>query len=369
MRLATTTLAFCVAALLSLGMVILYSSKAEGAFLARQLVWCGIGLSVCVAAALVDYRKWKKLSPIILIFAVVLLILVFAPYIGIEVNGARRWIGYGGFTMQPSEAAKLALIFFIAWYGERYQRHMPAFRRGLIYPSLVIVVVLGLIFKEPDVGTTILLGGVSAGLLLLAGVRWVYFLPPVAAASAAVVFFLLNDPMRSKRIYSWLNLEETRQGMGMQAYQAMIALGAGGISGRGLGDGRQKLGWIPEHHTDFIFSIIGEELGLVATMGVVVLFFVIVVCGFYIALQARDPFGMLVASGLTMLIGLQAFINMGVVTGVLPNKGISLPFISYGGSSLVVTLCAVGILFSIARCGPTSARKTAAVEDTSVDDP
>jgi cell division protein FtsW len=368
MKLATTTLAFCVAALLSLGIVILYSSKGEGAFLVRQLIWCGIGLAVCVTAAVLDYRKWKQFSPLSLAAAVVLLLLVFVPNIGMEVNGARRWIGYRGVGMQPSEAAKLGLIFFIAWYGDRYQRHMPAFWRGLFVPGMIIGVVLGLIFMEPDVGTTLLLGAVSAGLLLLAGVRWRYFLPPLALAVAAISLYLWNDPMRSDRIYSWLNLEETRLGKGMQAYQAMIALGAGGWSGRGLGDGRQKLGWIPEHHTDFIFSIIGEELGLVATMGVVVFFFTIVACGFYIAVQARDTFGMLLGSGLAMLIGLQAFINMGVVTGVLPNKGISLPFISYGGSNLVVMLCAVGILFSIARCGPAGARRTGRAEATSVDE-
>jgi len=161
--------------------------------------------------------------------------------------------------------------------------------------------------------------------------------------------FLWQNPMRSERIYSWLHLEETKQDKGLQAYQAMVALGAGGTTGLGLGDGRQKLGRIPEHHTDFILSVIGEELGLAATISVIAAFLMITVCGVYIAWNACDTFGMLVASGITFLIGLQAVVNVGVVTGSLPNKGLSLPFISYGGSNLVVMLMGVGLLASIAR--------------------
>jgi cell division protein FtsW len=165
----------------------------------------------------------------------------------------------------------------------------------------------------------------------------------------AVGLFLWHDPMRSGRIYSWLHLEETRLGKGHQAYQAMLALGSGGPTGLGLGNGRQKLGFVPEHHTDFIFSIIGEELGLIATLAVVVMFVLLVICGIFISSRACDTFGLLLGSGITFLIGLQAFINMAVVTGVLPNKGLSLPFISYGGSNLLVMLFGVGVLMSIAR--------------------
>jgi cell division protein FtsW len=160
---------------------------------------------------------------------------------------------------------------------------------------------------------------------------------------------LLHNPMRMKRIFSWLDLEQHKDDVGYQAYQAMIALGSGGWTGLGLGNGRQKLGWVPEHHTDFIFSIIGEELGLLATLLVIVAFVVIALCGFYIALRAQDMFGTLLAAGITLLISLQAAINIGVVTSALPNKGLALPFISYGGSSLVVMLACVGILLSVAR--------------------
>jgi len=173
--------------------------------------------------------------------------------------------------------------------------------------------------------------------------------PPVVLAAVALAVSILHDPMRMKRIFSWLDLEQTKEGAGYQAYQAMIALGSGGWTGLGLGNGRQKLGFVPEHHTDFIFSIIGEELGLVATLLVVLAFVVIAVCGIYIALHAPDRFGTLLAAGLTLLISLQAAINIGVVTSALPNKGLPLPFISYGGSNLMAMLTCVGLLFSVAR--------------------
>ena len=194
-----------------------------------------------------------------------------------------------------------------------------------------------------------LLATVSSVMLLVAGIRWLYFFPPVLLLTVVMGLFLWHNPMRSERIYSWLHVEETKQDKGMQAYQAMVALGSGGVTGIGLGDGRQKLGFVPEHHTDFIFSVIGEELGLVATMLVVLAFLAIMICGVYIAWNASDTFGMLIAVGITFLIGFQAVINIGVVTGSLPNKGLSLPFISYGGSNLVVMLGCVGLLISIAR--------------------
>jgi len=226
---------------------------------------------------------------------------------------------------------------------------MPNLKTGIVIPGLVIGVAAGLIFKEPDVGNALLLASVSGIVLLIAGIRLSYFLPPVLVATAGVALFIAHNPMRSERIYSWLHVEETKQAKGMQAYQAMVALGSGGVTGKGLGDGRQKLGFVPEHHTDFIFSIIGEELGLVATLLVVAAFVAFVISGLYISVNAADTFGLLLGSGITFLIGLQAFINIGVVTSALPNKGLPLPFISYGGSNLLVMLSCVGILLSIAR--------------------
>lgn len=355
MKVAVTILAFCVTSLLALGLVMLYSSSMTqvGAhYLMMQLAWCGLGLILCVSAASLDYQLLKKIAWPLFFFAVILLVLVLLPLphgITKKINGAHRWFILPGMRLQPSELGKIALILVLAWYGDRFQRRMPTFKWGIVFPAAIIAVMLGVIFVEPDRGTTILLAAVSGSILLLAGVQWKFIIPPVLLAAAGLVVSIIHDPMRMKRIFSWLDLEENKSGVGYQAYQAMIALGSGGWNGLGLGNGRQKLGFVPEHHTDFIFSIIGEELGLVATLLVIVAFVILALCGIYIALHARDTFGTLLATGITLLISLQAAINIGVVTSALPNKGLPLPFISYGGSNLLAMLTCVGILFSIAR--------------------
>ncbi|MDB6025728.1 MAG: Cell cycle protein, partial [Verrucomicrobiales bacterium] len=334
MKIATTILIFCVGALLSLGMVMLYSSsmmQVGAHYLIMQSIWCGLGLVACLIAASFDYRKLKKIALPLLGVTAFLLLLVLIPHIGIKVNGARRWLGVGSFRLQPSELAKIALIIFLAYYGEFYQRQMKNFKRGVVIPIGILGVVLGLIFVEPDVGTTLLCALVSAILLLIAGLRWRYFLPPLIIGVIGIGLFLSQDQMRSKRIYSWRHVEETKQTTGHQAWQAMVALNSGGLTGLGLGNGRQKAGFVPEHHTDFILSIIGEELGFLGTISVLLGFLVFVLCGMHIANRACDNFGMLIASGVTFMIGIQAFINIGVVTSALPNKGMPLPFISYGG--------------------------------------
>jgi len=352
MKTAVTLLVFCVASLLALGMVMLYSAgmeKAGARYLMMQLVWCVMGVVICVTMVTVDYRLLRKFAWPIFIVAIVLLALVLIPHFGTKVKGARRWLAYGGFRFQASELGKLALIILLAWYGEHFQRQMHTWKKGIMIPGIFIAITLGLIFVEPDRGTTILMGAVSAAMLLIAGVRWKFIVPPALAALVALGVSLFNDPMRRHRIFSWLYLEENKQGTGYQAYQAMVALGAGGWNGLGLGNGRQKLGWVPEHHTDFILSVIGEELGLVATLLIIGAFVMIVICGLYIAVNAPDTFGMLLGCGISFLIGLQAFINIGVVTSALPNKGLPLPFISYGGSNLLMMLVCVGVLLSIAR--------------------
>ncbi len=349
MKFTVTTLAFCVAALLSLGMVMLYSAsmtQVGAKYLVSQLVWCGLGLAGCVAAARSDYRWLGRVAVPVYGAAVVLLVLVLV--MGVKVNGARRWLELG-VRFQPSEFAKLAVIVLLAWYGARHARVMHTFWRGVIVPGLAAAVVMGLIFLEPDVGTTILLGAVTCIMLLIAGIRWRYLLPPALIAAAAIGLFIYHNPTRSDRIYSWLHLEETRKGTGLQVYEAILAFGSGGVDGLGLGNSRQKRGFIPYHHTDFIMPVVGEELGVVASLGVVAGFVLIVFCGVRIAMRARDDFGTLLAAGISFLIGLQAFVNMAVVTNVLPNKGLPLPFISRGGSNLLVMLVCVGLLFSIAR--------------------
>jgi cell division protein FtsW len=352
MKVAVTILISCVAALLALGVVMLYSSSSPqvGArYLMLQLVWCVLGVAACVVATLTDYRQLKRFWWVLLMAALVMLALVLNKHLGSVRGGARRWFTLGGMSFQPSEFAKLAVIIALAWYGERFQRQMPTLIRGALIPALLIGLAVGLIFKEPDVGNGLVLATVCGILLLVAGIRFRYFLPPVLAGALAVGLFIYHNPMRSGRVYSWLHLEETRLDKGMQAYESMVALGSGGLIGKGLGDGRQKLGWVPEHHTDFIFSIIGEELGLIATFFVVVAFAAILFCGIYIAAHACDSFGTLLGAGISFLISLQAFINIGVVTSALPNKGLPLPFISYGGSSLLITLTGIGLLLSVAR--------------------
>ncbi|MGD0812973.1 MAG: putative lipid II flippase FtsW [Verrucomicrobiota bacterium] len=383
MKWATTTLIFCVTVLVGLGLVMLYSASmnmevtqksavktapaslpavmpgspapkpavtAGPSYLISQLVWLAFGLAGCVVAARIDYRRWKKVSPWLLAVSVILLLMVFAPVIGIGRKGAHRWIGLPGLPhFQPSELARLSLILFLAAYGEWFQRQMSGLRQGLVIPGCVIAVVLGLIFVEPDRGCAILLALVAGTVLIVAGVRLRFLFLPALTLLAGLGISIWHDPMRLRRIMAWIHPEASKEGAGYQAYQAMIALGSGGWGGLGLGNGRQKLGFVPEHHTDFIFSIIGEELGLIATLGVVLLFIALVVCGVYIARRSNDTFGLLLGTGITFMIGLQAFINMGVVTSLLPNKGMPLPFISYGGSNLLLTLIAVGLLISISR--------------------
>lgn len=356
MKVAVTTLAFCVAALLALGIVMLYSSSMTqfgAALLAKQLEWFLFGFILCVVATSLDYQLLKKFAWPIFFLSLFLLAALFVPHFhGVRINGARRWFDFHGIRFQPSELAKIALIVILAWYGDRCQRQMQTFKRGVIIPGLLIAAILGLVFIEPDRGTTILLAAVGGSMMLMAGTRWVHIFLPATLGVSALTVSILHDPMRMRRIFSWWDLEQHKDGVGYQAYEAMIALGSGGWTGLGLGNSLQKLGFVPEHQTDFIFAIIGEELGLVTTLLIVLAFVVLAVCGFCIAVNARETFGFLLASGVTLLISLQAAINIGVVTSALPNKGLPLPFISYGGSNLLAMLVCVGILFSVARHAP-----------------
>ena len=357
MKAAVVIFVFCVGILLALGMVMLYSSSMTEhgeRQLLMQLVWCALGLAACALAARSDYRVLKDYWWVFLAAGVLLLAAVLVPHVGVIKGNARRWFMFRGLSFQPSEFAKVALIICLAWYGEKFKRQMRSWWRGVMIPVAGIGLFVGLIFKEPDVGNALVLASVCAIVLLLAGMRLWYVLPPVVVGLVAVSWFIAHNQMRLERIHSWLHVEETKQEKGLQAYQAMVALGSGGWTGRGLGDSREKLGYLPEHQTDFIFAIIGEELGLGATLGVLAAFLTIMICGLVIAWCSADRFGFLLGSGITFLIGLQAVINIGVVTSALPNKGLPLPFISRGGSNLFILLACVGLLLSIARHAPAA---------------
>jgi cell division protein FtsW len=361
MKYAATTLMICVCGLMSLGLVILSSSTMDKGGpnpAIMQAIWCGLGIAAAVVVAAMDYRHLRRVSWLIYAIAVVLLICVLVPGIGKKVSGARRWIFIAQQGFQPSEFAKIALIVFLAKYCEQNQRFMSKFWRGLAIPGLWVGLVLVLVFLEPDWGTTVLTAAVSGVMLLVAGVRWRHLMAPTLAGIVALTVLLMNNEVRSKRVSSWLNPEATRQGTGYQAWQGAVALGSGGLTGLGLGEGRQKFGYLPAKETDFILAIIGEEFGLVGTMSVLALFVGVLICGVYIAWNARDTFGLLLATGMTFLIGLQAFINMGVVTGTLPNKGLPLPFISRGGSNLFLSVVCVGVLLSIAHRAGAASRKS-----------
>jgi len=352
MKWTLTILGVCMASLLAFGVVMLFSAQMRPGsenLLIKQSIWCGLGLVVFVVTMLIDYRALRPFSWVFLVLSMILLVLVFIPHIGISAGGAKRWIGYGPVRCQPSELAKLALIMVFAHYGSLYRKRMPTLIWGLMVPILILASVLALIFKEPDWGTTFLLVVVSMGILVLAGARVIYLIPLVPVAIAGVYLMVLNDPVRLARVKAYMDPEGSKQGVGYQGNQAKIALGAGGWDGLGLGNGRQKMGFVPENHTDFILSVIGEEVGLKGTLAILGIFTIMIFCAASVAWNACDSFGFLLASGLTIMLGCQVFINIGVVTSVLPNKGLALPFISYGGSNLLTMMIAMGLLFSIGR--------------------
>lgn len=349
-RRIATLFACCVAVLLALGLVMLYSASMtqEGEkFLIKQSIFAVIGLAACVVATAIDYRWLRKLVWPGLIIACALLAYVAVK--GRDVNGARRWIELPGFNFQPSEIAKAVVIVMLAHYASRYRERMKEFWRGVAIPGALAGCALVLVLAGKDFGTTLLLGLVTWLVLLVAGARPAYLVPIGVAGFAVVCALLMGNENRRTRIDAWLHPENYRLTVAHQQIQSVYAIGSGGATGVGLGNGRQKTGFVPEHHTDFIFSIIAEEFGLAATLGLLAAYGLLCWCGLSIAWRASDLFGQLVAIGLTFLIGVQVFINVGVVTMVLPNKGLPLPFISYGGSNLVVLLASVGIVLSVAR--------------------
>ncbi len=345
--------------LLVIGIVMLFSTSAFARsshgdvyfFIKRQAIWFGIGLFVCTLVALVDYHFWQRTWWIWFGLALVALALCYFPHIGMRINGSRRWIGLGPVTFQPSELAKLTAIFFLAAWFTRYEKAGNNMLYGFVLPLVVIGLLAGLVLGEVDLGTTALLGTTAFVVMFVAGANplWLGIISFAGLGAMLIVATQISE--RMGRLSAFLHPENFKEDAGLQQMQALIAWGSGGMEGLGLGNGRQKMLYLPYAHTDFIFPIIGEELGLRVSLLVVFLFVVIIVCGVLIALHAKDRFGLLLGCGVVSLLALQAAVNIGVTTSLLPNKGLPLPFISYGGSNLVACMFGVGLLLNIYRQG------------------
>ena len=308
-----------------------------------------LGLTAAFLTSRFDYRYWRKLGLPMALFSVTLLAMVLIPGVGVTINGSTRWLRFGPVNFQPSELAKLASIVILAWWMARYQRQAQEFRRGLVAPIAMLGLFALLVLREPDFGTAMLIGLVGMCIMFLGGTRMGYLLVTGLAGVAGLGLMIAQDPERRSRILAFLNPEKYADDEAFQLMQALYAFVVGGARGVGLGQSMQKRHYLPEAHTDFILAIIGEEAGFGATLMVVVLFVVMLGCGLFISLKAHDRFARLLSFGITMTLTIQALLNIGVVTGSLPTKGIPLPFISFGGSSLVMSLAMVGILVNIAR--------------------
>ena len=321
----------------------------SGYFLKRQLLWVGLGVLAMIIAARMNVWGWQRLALPLLVVSVLLLMLVLVSPLGTTVNGARRWLRVAGWSLQPSELAKLAAVCYLARYLSGHAGRMADFRRGLMPPLAVCGLLIILVLAEPDFGTAFVIAILTL-MLLFAGQARVSHLAGLAlTAMPAVALLIASSPYRRQRLLAFLNPWDNAQTSGFQVIQSFLALGRGGVNGLGLGESRQKLFFLPEPHTDFIFSVIGEELGLIGTMVVLALFVIFFWRGLVIAQRADEPFLRYLAVGVTAMIGVQALLHMAVVIGLLPTKGLPLPLLSYGGSSLVVDLAAVGILLGIGR--------------------
>jgi cell division protein FtsW len=347
--------------LVTVGLIMIYSASAILAhdrygnsyyFFARQLIWVLVGSAGMWVVSRVDLDSLRALAIPGLFVAIFLMALVCVPGVGKTVGGAQRWFRLGPFSFQPSEVLKIALVFYLADSLERRRQTLVNFS-GL-FPYLAILgVCMLLLEKQHDFGTAVLLALVTILLLFLAGMQWTFFLIPLSILIPVFIFLVESASYRMKRITAFLNPWEDPQGAGFQLIQSLIAVGNGGVAGVGLSNSTQKLFYLPAPHTDFIFAIIAEELGLWGAGTLVFLFAIFILRGFKVASVVGQREGgfflSLLASGITGLIGFQALVNLGVVTGLLPTKGIPLPLISYGGSSMVFTLVAIGILFNISR--------------------
>jgi len=350
------TLQITAFSLLALGMAMIFTSSTLIAqsqyndpyfYVKRQGLYILLALGVFCLGRRINYQHYKRWVYHILLLSLVSLILVFVPGIGGKVRGAARWLRLGPLTLQPSEFAKLALVLFTAYSLARKQEKIKYFAIGFLPHMLVAGLFIALILKEPDFGTSVTLGAIVFIMLFVGGTRFTHIFLALAAAIPLGVWMVLRDPKKFARILSFLDPWKHGQDVGYQLKQALLAIGSGGLWGLGPGQSRAKLFYLPDCHTDFILAILSEELGFLGVSLVLALFAIVICRGIRLSLKAPDTFGSYLALGLTLMIGLPALINMGVVSGILPTKGLSLPFLSYGGSGLLVNLLAVGILLNI----------------------
>lgn len=369
-RASVYVLVFAVSVLAALGIVMLTSTsffgdeKGAEAYVkvAHQAKWLVVGIGVAVGMACLDHRLLYRHRWWIFGTSLLTLALCYWPFLAEEKNGASRWLSLHSFglsnpTFQPSELAKLALAIALAGWFSRHEPATKELKGGFLMPGGMVGITLLLIAGEVDLGTAALVGALGGGMMFVAGTRWIYLAPVCALVVGAFAFVVKHMPNRVERILAFLDLEKYKDGLGLQQWRALIALGTGGTSGVGLGDGRQKRGFLPESVTDFIFPNVGEEFGLWGALFVVVLFVLILLAGMSIAHHAPERFSRLLAFGITLTLALEAIINMGVTTALLPNKGLPLPFVSYGGSSLVFAMAGIGILVNIHRQTPHVRRK------------
>ncbi|MDX2109475.1 MAG: putative lipid II flippase FtsW [Verrucomicrobiota bacterium] len=347
----TLLVLFAVISLTLLGLIVLYSAgraEATGAstYMKKQAMWLVLAIGVFYFAYRLDLERLRPLAPWIAIVALLLLIAVLVPGIGRKVNGARRWIDLGPMNMQVSDFVKIALIFVLAHYLAANQRLLDTFKRGFLIPGILFGVVFVMILLQPDYGTALLCAIVGTCMLFLAGARMLYIIPSAIIGLFLFAVAIIHDPVRIRRIMAFMDVEGNKSDSAYQLWQGILAFGAGGLGGVGLGNGRQQMAFLPEAHTDFIFPIIGEELGFFFTIGVVLAFALIFVVVVWNLRRASNLFQFLLTIGALLLIILQALINFGVVTGLLPTKGMSLPFISYGGSNLLALAACVGIILN-----------------------
>jgi cell division protein FtsW len=342
--------------LMAFGLVAIYSASSSLAehemadnyyYLKRQGMFCLVGLFFFICAKNLPSTFYQKMVYPIMGISFLLLILALIPGVGTRVGGASRWLRFAGFSFQPSELAKLSLAFYLAYSIAKKGPEMSSFSKGL-FPHLAVGgAFMVLILLQPDLGTTVIIGAWLLIILFVGGVRIVHLVSLVLLSFPALFWLVWKADYRLKRWWAFLNPWEDPQGLGFQIIHSFLAFGSGGVLGVGLGNGKQKLFYLPEPHTDFILSIVAEELGLLGVTAIVLLFGILVIRGIQIALDASDLYSSYLALGISCFLGLQVLINMGVVVGLLPTKGLTLPFISYGGSSLVVTLMGIGILCNI----------------------